>query len=337
MWFDMTRYWYRTSFHWLTYLLRPFAFLYGLLVMVRCVLYRIGIFKTYHFSVPIIVVGNITVGGTGKTPFVIWLAHFLRSHGYQPGIVSRGVGGRKHKTAYWVSSHASVKEVGDEAWLLAKNTHCPVVIGVNRPLAVQALLQQTRCNVVISDDGLQHYALARDIEIVMVDSVRRFGNTYLLPAGPLREPISRLRSVDFIIVNGETTEDVYSMSLIPGHLISVCCPELTRPLNLFSRVTVHAVAAIGHPERFFQALRTAGVEIIPHIFSDHHLYCANDFNFQDTLPIIMTEKDAVKCLDFADERYWYWPVTAVLSHAFERDMLSSLTKKKECSLEENYL
>jgi tetraacyldisaccharide 4'-kinase len=324
MWFDFSAYWYasklKLKFNIFIYLLLPFSYFFKFIIFIRKYLYKIGVFKTHHFPVPIIIVGNITVGGTGKTPFVIWLAKLLKSHGYQPGIVSRGAGGKKHIKPYLVSSSDSSKEVGDEALLLTSHTDCPVMIAINRPSAVKKLLQENNCNIVISDDGLQHYALNRDMEIVIVDGERQFGNGYLLPAGPLREPLSRLNEVDFVVENGSM------MSFIYGDLISLSEPTQTTQLINFLNSRVHAVAGIGNPERFFSVLKKAGLDIIPHIFPDHHHYQSQDFNFasNNNFPIIMTEKDAVKCKLFANNKFWYLPVTAQLSEKFSENLLEKL-------------
>ena len=274
-----------------------------------------------------IVVGNLTVGGTGKTPFVIWLATFLQSLGYQPGIVSRGVGGRKHVIPHCVKQDDAASIVGDEALLLAQNTHCPVVICVDRVAAVRELLKNANCNMVISDDGLQHYNLGRDLEVVMVDSDRRFGNQRLLPAGPLREPESRLRLVDIVVMHGGNEADQYTMSLAPVECVSVTNPQRKLSFLEFPRDKIHAVAGIGHPQRFFSALKKAGFNLITHTFPDHHTYQPRDLDFADSLPILMTEKDAVKCAAFADERYWYVSVKAQVNNALEQAMLAKLGSK----------
>ncbi|SRR5579883_312796 len=329
---NITYYWYQPALHFLTLLLLPFSGLFASCIFLRRFLYRVGIIKTSYFDVPIIVVGNITVGGTGKTPFVIWLADFLISQGYRPGIVSRGAGGKPHHQPYWVQPQDSANEVGDEAVLLAQRSQCPVVISIDRVAAVRELLRQRQCDMVISDDGLQHYRLGRDIEIAIVDGVRRFGNGHLLPAGPLREPLSRLRSVDFVVVNGETTLPLtsFKMTLQPTDLISFLnLPTLTEK-------KVHAIAAIGHPERFFLTLKQAGFDVIPHVFPDHHLYQPHELDFNDVLPIIMTEKDAVKCQSFADKRYWFLRVTAKIEGGLEQELLTKLKVRRPYDSEEDF-
>lgn len=322
---DVAQIWYKKTLHPLAILLLPLSWLFACCAAIRHSLYRTGIVKPVHFPVPIIIVGNLTVGGTGKTPFVIWLASFLQKQGYQPGIVSRGVGGKKHGIPHVVKHDDVASMVGDEALLLTQNTNCPVVICVDRVAAVSELLKNSDCNIVISDDGLQHYRLGRNLEIVMMDSARSLGNECLLPAGPLREPKSRLQQVDMVVMHGGNERDKYSMSLVPVACVSVTDPQ--RKLNFleFPREKVHAVAGIGHPQRFFSALQTAGFDIIPHSFPDHHIYQPRDLDFADRLPIFMTEKDAVKCRAFADERYWYVSVTAQVNDALEQAILNKLS------------
>lgn len=321
MQFDLTRYWYQDKMN----LLLPLAWLFGACVAIRRFCYRVGLFKTYRLSVPIIVVGNISVGGTGKTPFVIWLAAWLHSQGYRPGIVSRGVGSQfKHRKPYLVKENDSAEQVGDEAILLIQQTQCPMVICVNRVAAARELLAQADCNVVISDDGLQHYALDRDIEIVIVDGERRFGNGCLLPAGPLREPVSRLGEVDMVVVNGGRADEL-SMQL---ELMSIKkLKQYAATERLEAGATIHAVAGIGNPERFFQTLRRAGFAVIPHVFPDHYRYRSSDLAFNDDLPVIMTAKDAVKCQAFAKENWWYAEVEIKIDQRVPELLKSALEKR----------
>jgi len=330
--------WYRKSLHPVSFCLLPFSWLFGTCAAMRRMFYRAGIFKTYRFNVPVIVVGNIAVGGTGKTPFVIWLAAFLQAQGYKPGIVSRGVGGKSQDIPYRVQAEDNAWMVGDEAMLLLRNSQCPLVIGIDRAAAVRELLKQTDCDIVISDDGLQHYGLWRDLEIVMVDAERQFGNRQLLPAGPLRERPSRLAAADFVVtqVAAEAQQDglppqgeavrneFHAMQLLPQHFIAVANPDRQIPFADFSRQKVHALAGIGHPQRFFDMLKKAGFELITHVFPDHHLYQPGDLCFADSLPIIMTEKDAVKCAGFADERYWHVKVNACVNESFGQQLMEKL-------------
>ena len=289
--FIAPNYWYKRGF--LCYLLSPLAGLYRIIIFIRKFL------KTpVKFNVPIIVVGNITVGGTGKTPLVIWLADFLQKKGFKPGIVSRGYGGHSNAYPCLINEHSDVKQVGDEALLISKRTHCPMVVAPNRVAAVQKLLATNKCNIIISDDGLQHYALGRDIEIAVIDD---FGNGFCLPAGPLREPKKRLQEVDLMI----------NVNLEIDNIYNVKNSALNKAISEFTNV--HAVAGIGKPEKFFTMLRRFNLKIIEHPFPDHHIFTPQDLLFTDDIPILMTEKDAVKCLDFADSKYWCVSVQAKIN------------------------
>ncbi|OGT37665.1 MAG: tetraacyldisaccharide 4'-kinase [Gammaproteobacteria bacterium RIFCSPHIGHO2_12_FULL_38_14] len=320
---DIKQSWYKSSFSLSTLMLLPFSYLFGACASMRRLLYRIKILKSYTFkNVPIIVVGNITVGGTGKTPFVIWLADFLNSKGYKPGIVSRGVGGKAHLKPYVVNSHDQAATVGDEALLLQQAGY-PVVIGVKRVLAVEKLLAHSDCNVVLSDDGLQHYRLNRDMEIALIDGMRKLGNKRLLPAGPLRESPRRLKTVDFILVN-DTHEAENNIVLAPTSFVSLKTGQAIS-IHSFPLQPIHAVAGIGNPARFFNTLQALGLKTIEHVYRDHYLYQAKDLHFNDNLPIVMTEKDAVKCKEFADERYWYLKVDVKVNIKLEEKIIEKLS------------
>lgn len=322
---NLQRHWYTRSLTWLTFLLLPLSYLFRLVVALRLFLYKHGVIKTVHFPVPVIIVGNLTVGGTGKTPLVIWLARFLKSHHWRPGIVSRGVGGLAQTMPVWVDKQAEPDKVGDEAVLLARQSDCPVVICVNRVAAVRELLAKTDCNIILSDDGLQHYRLGRRIEIAIIDGDRQFGNGHVLPAGPLREIKKRLQQVNLVVQHGGKNEKNYfSMQLEGTHLASLAVPQQNLPLSHFANTKVHAIAGIGNPRRFFSALRQQGLDIIEHIFPDHYLYQKDDFNFLDSLPIVMTEKDKVKCETLADNRFWYFPVETKIDQQFEAKLLTLL-------------
>lgn len=324
---NLTKYWYQPELHPKLFGLLPLTKLFSVCVHTRRLLYKKKIFSVKTFPIPVIVVGNITVGGTGKTPMVIWLCDFLKKQGYSPGIITRGVGGIKHKKAHRVQANDDAKFVGDEAILLSKNTACPVVVGVNRPAAAQKLLTETTCNIIISDDGLQHYRLARDIEIVMVDAVRRFGNQQLLPAGPLREPIQRLHHVDFVVENGDVAKSEYHMQLQAQELIALNDPQQTLSVQACQK-RVHAVAAIGHPRRFFATLESLGFEVIAHEFPDHYHFRAEDLQFNDALPVIITEKDATKCRGFTSNNVWFLKVKASLNSSFANAFLQRLHQVK---------
>lgn len=322
--------WYGSSK--LYFLLFPFSGLYRLVIALRHALYRWGFKKTTSFSVPIIVVGNLTVGGTGKTPVVIWLANWLQKQGYQPGVVSRGYGGKKTAQPQVVAENSLPETVGDEAVLIVKKTHCPMVVHAKRDMAVKKLLATFPCDIVISDDGLQHYALKRDIEIAVIDGLRRFGNQYCLPAGPLREPKQRITQVDFTMVNeGEMIDaNAYQMVLHSTMCYSLVDNSIKKTLNEFQKYTIHAVAGIGHPQRYFKQLAKMGLAIIEHPFPDHYHYRPQDIDFGKNAIVLMTEKDAVKCQSFADQRHWCLPIEAKMEQRFIdalTDKLKSISSK----------
>ncbi len=315
--------WYRKS-PWL-WLLWPLSILFCLLVILRRWLYRLGVLQSERLAVPIIVVGNITVGGSGKTPLVLWLAEFLRQRGYRPGLISRGYGGKALHWPQTVSADSDARQVGDEALLLARRSGCPMVVGPDRAAAARQLLAEHDVNIILSDDGLQHYRLMRDIEIAVLDGERRLANGLCLPAGPLREPKARLASVDFVVANGQAREGEWAMQLQVGEAILLTGGK-TKPVSSFSDGPVHAVAGIGNPARFFDTLRALGVTPIEHAFPDHHPYCQGELDFNDANLVLMTEKDAVKYFNYAGNRHWYMPVTARLSDEFGKHLLAALEK-----------
>lgn len=273
---------------------------------------------------PVVIVGNITVGGTGKTPMVIWLARFLRQQGFKPGIVSRGHGG-SHSRATLVDTDSSALEVGDEALVIARRSGAPLCVGKDRVEAANQLLASHTIDVIVSDDGMQHYWLPRTIEIAMLDGERRFGNGLCLPAGPLREPESRLKEVDFQIVTGaaSNTQEV-SMTLKSGRLFNLNSPAKTRALASLSGHQVHAIAGIGNPDRFFNLLEDHGLFVERHPFPDHYRYDSSDLHFNDGKPVLMTEKDAVKCGLFAESNFWYLPIEARLPESLGKAILNRL-------------
>lgn len=309
-----------------SYALLPFSFIYRGLVGVRKFYYRL--FPGKKFSVPIIVVGNITVGGAGKTPLVIYLAELLGNEGYKPGIVSRGYGGKSKNYPLLVTPASRIEEVGDEALLIASRTQYPVVVAPDRVAAVNKLHLEKKCDVVISDDGLQHYALLRDIEIVVVDAEFGFGNKFCLPAGSLRETVNKLKNVDFVIknYNVDWTGDEYSMILDPFVVYNLKNPTITKKITDFKNRTVHAFAGIGNPRRFFQTLRQYNINVIEYPLPDHYIFQPTDFLFADDASIIMTEKDAVKCKTIAGENFWYLKIAAKLSDKFNMQILNKLSK-----------
>lgn len=323
-WFEDA--WYKEMF--ISPWFMPFSMFYVDAMRLRRYLYRSGRLESTRLPVPVIIVGNLTVGGTGKTPLVIWMVDFLKQQGFKPGVISRGYAGSTSQSPHAVIVDSDPAVVGDEPLLLARRCACPVVIGADRPAAAQYLLAHNDCDVIISDDGLQHYALQRDIEIVVIDGERRFGNGYCLPAGPLREPPERLKEVDLVVANGgnELLEGEFAMQCRGDDLINLLSGE-RKPLADFAGQGCHAVAGIGNPNRFFEQLTSAGLNCESHAFPDHHAFRAVDLRFKDDKPVIMTEKDAVKCGGFAQARHWYLPVDAELPEAFSEQLLKLLKDK----------
>jgi tetraacyldisaccharide 4'-kinase len=314
--------WYSGA--WWLWLLRPLELLFRLVTFVRRSLYRLGLLKVYRPDKPVVVVGNITVGGTGKTPVVIALVEALQAAGLRPGVVSRGYGATGGLFPHWVSVASSAADCGDEPLLIFRRTGCPCVVSPSRPDAVRALLTGTPVDVVISDDGLQHYALARDMEIAVVDARRGTGNGFCLPAGPLREPRSRLESVDFVLYRGGDEPDVAVRYELDG-LVNIVSGERRALAAEAFPGPVNAVAGIGQPEQFFHSLRAAGLDVEPHVFPDHHVYSAADLSPLGDRPIIMTEKDAVKCAAIAGNNAWYLQMSARLPDALVRAVVSLAT------------
>jgi tetraacyldisaccharide 4'-kinase len=307
--------WYRKNL--LSYLLWPLSLLWQWTMALRRNLYKRGVFSTTHFSVPIIVVGNLTVGGNGKTPVIIALFQLLQEMGFRPGIVSRGYGGALKKGAYLVTAASNARLVGDEPLLLARRLNCPLAIGSQRVEAVNLLLAHHDCDVVLSDDGLQHLAMGRAMELIVVDGQRQFGNGFCLPAGPLRESIQRLHSTPWVLYH--STDPVYEdhFFLQPHGFCSVTNPELKRSLHAFVNQTVEVVVAIGYPQRFLDALQTLGIKFNAKIFKDHHRYTAEELAAYKNKTLLMTEKDAVKCTSFDLADAWYLEVSAVLSESLQ--------------------
>ena len=280
--------------------LTPFSLVYGLVTKIRKAAYISGVLKTHRFDIPVVVVGNLTVGGTGKTPFVITLAERLKIRGWRPGIVSRGYRGNVTE-AEIVPADGDPHHFGDEPVLVARKTGLPVAVARRRAQSVEKLLNES-VDIVISDDGLQHYAMARSAEIVMVDGIEGLGNGFLLPAGPLREPPARLASADIRVRRGgEASEGEYSVTAALGSARNLVSGE-EASLVEFRDVPLAALAGIHRPERFFDLLRQHGLTISAHPFPDHHQFCADDIPAETT--VLMTEKDAVKCGRFASDRCW---------------------------------
>lgn len=303
------KFWYGK--HPIRWVLWPLALFYSLISKIRC-----GYLTKYHqeqLPIPVIVIGNLTVGGVGKTPLVIALAKQLKAKGLRVGIVSRGYGAKIKQFPHEVLLDDSAIMVGDEPLLLASKTDCPVVIAPKRVQAVKYLLDKHQSQIIISDDGLQHYAMARAIEIVVIDGLRQLGNGLCLPAGPLRENKKRLAKADFIVVNEGEWPGAYPMRLQPGKLTHLCTKE-TFDSYPFS-IPVAAVAGIGNPQRFFTTLDELNIVYKKYPFPDHHNFQLNELQFSENT-VLMTEKDAVKCQAFANDSWYFLPVEAALSESF---------------------
>ncbi|CAK0763487.1 Tetraacyldisaccharide 4'-kinase [Gammaproteobacteria bacterium] len=300
----------------LGWILLPLEGIYRTLVMIRRYGYRYGWFAITQLPVPVIIVGNITVGGSGKTPLVLWIAQFLAANGWRPGIISRGHGGRIKSIPREVKPDDDPREVGDEPLLLARRTQMPIAVCRRRAKAGELLLAHHDCDCLIADDGLQHYGLARDVEIAVTDRARGLGNRHCLPVGPLRESMQRLDQIPLRVAQGCAEPGEYNMILILGDAVFISDDIVSRPLTSFCTTPVHAVAGIGHPEKFFAALRARGLTIIVHSFPDHYFFRPDELDFGDELPVLMTEKDAVKCAVAVNARHWYVPVEAHISPEF---------------------
>jgi tetraacyldisaccharide 4'-kinase len=318
-------------------LLIPLSWIFSAIINVRKFLYSFGWLESTRLGVPVIVVGNITVGGTGKTPMVIWLAEQLKLAGFTPGIISRGFGGTsKLATAVFASSNP--QQVGDEPVLIAKRTACPMFVGSSRAVAGQALLKANpQCNIIISDDGLQHYGLKRDVEIALINSSQQFGNQLLLPAGPLREKLSRLQSVDVIVDSGKGANfgysfkdempPVFKMNVLGEAFESLNDSQSTQSASYFADKNLVAIAGIGNPERFFNQLSALGLQFESMAFEDHHAFTAQDLTQFYGKTILMTEKDAVKCSALTSTDAWYLPITAMINDSSQVSLITLILQK----------
>ncbi len=307
--------WYRNKPWWL-WLFLPLHGLLYLLVWFRKQFYRWGLFSSTDLKVPVVIIGNINVGGTGKTPFAIYLLNMLKAQGYKPGLVTRGYGGDTDLHPLVVDESSEARFVGDEPLLIFRQTKATIIVDYNRARGANKLVDEYNCDLIICDDGLQHYALQRDLEVLIVDGVRGFGNGFLMPFGPLREPIRRANSCDICIVNGDTMQ---------------LRPQAVRRLNTESIVDsvelpLTAIAAIGNPQRFFDTLNSLGLQFETKIFPDHHQFSQHNFaNIQGN--IIMTEKDAVKCSFVDEERFYYLPVNAEVDTNIEKRLMTMIEQK----------
>ena len=312
----LLRAWYNG--HPLLAVLSPLECLYRRVVERKRARFMAGEGEIYRPSAPLIVVGNITVGGTGKTPLILWLIEHCQRKGLRVGVVSRGYGAKPPTFPWRVTAQQSAAQAGDEPLLIVQRTGVPLVIDPDRSRAVKALLASEPLDLILSDDGLQHYRLARDLELVLIDNARGLGNGRCLPAGPLREPAERLESVDAVLYNGADSDPPtgFAFTLQPTALINLRSGE-RQPLDFFAPgQALHAVAGIGNPQRFFTTLEALHWRPVAHSFADHAPYSAEVLSFTPSLPLVMTEKDAVKCRDFASPDWWYLAVDAVPSEAF---------------------
>ncbi|WP_371185721.1 tetraacyldisaccharide 4'-kinase [Thalassotalea maritima] len=324
--------WYQN--HPVKWLLLPLSGLFWLLSAIRRLLYRLKLLSQPALDVPVVIVGNIGVGGNGKTPMVVLLVEQLQQRGIRVGVISRGYGGQKRNTPLQIDDSVSAAEGGDEPVLIYQRTKAPVVIGADRVAAAQTLIEQG-CQLIISDDGLQHYRLKRDVELVIVDGNRRFGNGWLLPAGPLREGQWRLQHVDQVIINGGVAKDnELLMTLRATHVINLISGEkqtVADFINAHGQHGVNALAGIGDPQRFFNTLAQLGFSLARvQGFVDHHHFQAEDIaQFEHNLPLLMTEKDAVKCKPIAHQQCWYLPVDASFSPSQHNQLIELILSRCE--------
>lgn len=316
--------WYESPWYKLPLMLAllPLTLLFFCVSAIRRGFYRCGILSAKRVSVPVVVVGNISVGGNGKTPIVVLLAKWLSEAGYRPGVLSRGYGGNATSYPMAVTTNSVAEQVGDEPVLMRQNLTCPMVVDPIRSRGAEHLIDEFDCDIIICDDGLQHYALKRDVEIIVMDGKRRLGNGWLMPMGPLREGAWRLKTTEFVINNGGSTQQGESaMRLEPGNLVNLQSGDKTKSYTELKKPVV-AAAGIGNPSRFFDYLVGLGIEVKERLsFPDHHQFKVGDLPDKT---VIMTEKDAVKCRHIASEDWWYLPVTATLPDEFKQQLLAYL-------------
>lgn len=329
----LNRAWYGQSR--LSPALMPLGWLYAGAVAVRRRLFRGGLLKSFRVTLPVVIVGNLTAGGTGKTPITIWLVRALRDRGIRAGVVSRGYRGKIGHSPLPVMAHSDPSLVGDEPVLIATRAECPVVVHPDRVHAAHVLEKQG-VDIIVADDGLQHYRLQRDFEIVVVDGQRGFGNTRPLPAGPMREPLSRLQEVDRVLVNADSQEALAEIPLDANRVnrfslratdVINLATESRQPLSELAGERVHAVAGIGNPDRFFAMLAGAGIDVIPHPLADHAELSNSDVVFADGLKVVMTEKDAVKCRHLELAEHWYVPVEVTMQEQTWVDEIAALVAR----------
>ena len=319
--FDPGRIWY--GGHPLGVVLSPLGWVYCGVAVLRRLSYGAGLLRSHRVGVPVVVIGNLSVGGTGKTPLVLRLAELALERGWRPAILARGYGGRARSWPVSVCATDDPGQVGDEPVMLARRGVCPVVAGPDRVADARLAVTEHGANLLLCDDGLQHYRLARDLEVAVIDAARELGNRRCLPAGPLREPPRRLRTVDLVIRNGGRGEG-HRFQLEPGDAVSLGVPAVRRPLADFRGLRVTAVAGIGNPERFFSDLRGLGLAVDGRPYPDHHVFTAADVAGWPAGPVLMTEKDAVKCVTFAGANHWGCPVRAEPDAAFVSEFFARL-------------
>ncbi|CAL1329394.1 tetraacyldisaccharide 4'-kinase [Candidatus Providencia siddallii] len=317
--------WFNKS--WLYILLIPLSFLYELIIFLKKISYKIKLLRSWKSPIPVIIVGNITIGGNGKTPVVIWLVESLKKEGYKVGVISRGYKGKTKKYPLIVDSNTTTQTAGDEPILIFQRTKVPIAVAPKRKKAIQTLLNKFILDVIITDDGLQHYALQRDYEIIVIDGQRRFGNGFLLPAGPMRERKNRLTKVNALIINGgNSIEKEIEMSLEGNFCINLLTKKICKITDFNSVV---AIAGIGFPYRFFMYLKNKGLILInTYAFSDHKYYKLQELislTKQNEI-LFMTEKDAVKCQNFAQNNWWYVPIYAKLNKQKSKIILKEIKK-----------
>ena len=311
-------------------LLWPISLVYCAIASLRRLVYARGLVPVAQFSQPIIAVGNLTVGGTGKTPFTIWLANYLSEHGFNPGVVSRGYGRQDMSKSLMVNANSDPMEVGDEPLVIAKRTRVPVAVARNRSDAVRLLLEKTDCDIFVCDDALQHYSLAADLSIALIDAKSRFGNGYCLPAGPLREPRSRLNSVALKLVKGEGRGTEHSMRYQIAQVINVKDNKKKQTAEFLHGRKITAVAGVANPDNFFDMLQDLDIEFTGISFPDHHKFTDKDFISIDKsdVTLVMTEKDAVKCQKFARDNWWYVAIDTTVSEQFVAILSDKISELK---------
>ncbi len=315
----------------LAYGLWPISLLYSTVVEIRRLGFSTRLLAVEKFSQPVVVIGNLSVGGTGKTPLTIWAANFLKSSGFFPGIVSRGYGRGHPEQTHRVNEYSTADEVGDEPLLIWRATQVPVAVAPRRADAIRKLMKESDCNIFLSDDGLQHLSLSSDLKIAVIDGQERFGNGFCLPAGPLRERAKRIDTYDLKIASGTGHGDEYSMDYRLTQVVNLQDSEKIRRLDTMIGKSVYAFAGIRHPDRFFEMLAVQGIESENYHFPDHHEFSPSDFEpaiDQDAI-VLMTEKDAVKCSEFAAPNWWYVKAEVTPDSAFQKvfaDKVAQLTR-----------